>query len=97
MREGEYCRRLALGVGVHSIGLDAQAGLEQTLDHVDGFPYTGRNEMPEHRDVVVGHVPVGHRAHLAVAEVVAGQQIVVVEVVLGAVSRDGLAIPPVLG
>ena len=43
----------SLGVGMHGIGLDAQAGLEQTLYHVDGFPNAGRNETPERRDVVV--------------------------------------------
>ncbi|MDT4848704.1 hypothetical protein FQZ97_828020 [compost metagenome] len=93
----EHRGRLSLGVGIHRVGFHAEVGLEQSLDDVDRLPDARRNEVLEHRDVVVGHVPIGHRAHLAIAEVVAGQQVVVVEVELGAVRRHRLAVAPQLG
>jgi len=49
----------------------------------------------EHRDIVVGDVPVCNRAHFPVAEVIAGQQVVVVKVVLRAVGGHRLSIAPV--
>ena len=73
MSEGEYCGRLALGVGVDRIGLDAKADFEQSLYHIDRLPDAWRDEVLEHCNVVVGHVSVRHGPHLAIAEVVAGQ------------------------
>ena len=74
-----------------------QACLEQALDNVDSLPHAGRDEVSEYGDVVVCNMPVGHRALLAVAEVVAREKVIVVEVVLRAVSRHGLTVPPMLG
>ncbi|MCY1228153.1 hypothetical protein D9M72_404510 [compost metagenome] len=95
--KGEHRGRLSLGVGIHRIRFHAEVGLEQTLNYVDRLPDARRDEVLKHGDVVVGHVPISHRAHLAVAEVVAGQQVVVVEVELGAVGRHRLAVAPQLG
>ncbi len=50
--------------------------------------------MLEHSDVVVGHVPIGHGTHLAVAEVIAGQQVVIIEVELCAIRCHRFAISP---
>ncbi|SAL81664.1 hypothetical protein AWB67_05902 [Caballeronia terrestris] len=58
--------------------------------------HTPGGMMPEYGDIVVGNVPVRNRAHFPVTKVIAGQQIVVVEVVLRAVGRDRLAVAPVL-
>jgi hypothetical protein len=52
--------------------------------------------MPEHGDVVIGNVPIRDGAHFPVAEVIAGEQVVVVEIILGAIRSDCLAVSPVL-
>lgn len=51
--------------------------------------------MLEYHDIVAGDVPVGDRAHLFVPDVIAGQRIVVVEIVLCAFSRNRFAIASV--
>lgn len=43
-----------------------------------------RHKVSEHRDVVIGHVTVGDRAHLAVAKMIPGQETVLVEIKPGA-------------
>ena len=97
VREGEHRFRLAMGVRVHGIGLNAQACLHQALDNVDRFQYPWWYEVAKNRDVVVGDMPIGHGPHAPVPEMHAHQQILVVEVVLGAICRDLFAFAPQLG
>ncbi|RMN26079.1 hypothetical protein ALQ66_200107 [Pseudomonas savastanoi pv. glycinea] len=53
--------------------------------------------MLEHRNVIVGHMSIRHSHHLAIAEVVTGQQVVVIEVELGTVRSHRFAVAPQLG
>jgi hypothetical protein len=92
--KGKAHRRLALCVGAHSVGLDAELWLLQRVDDVNAFPKSRRHEMSEHRDVVIGDMPVSDRTHLAVAKMISGQQIVVVEIKLCPVSGDHGALTP---
>jgi hypothetical protein len=48
--------------------------LLQSFDYVDLFPYPEWNEMPEHRDIVIGDVPIGHCPHLAVTKMMSYQE-----------------------
>mmetsp|Transcript_53305 Transcript_53305/g.125288 ORF Transcript_53305/g.125288 Transcript_53305/m.125288 type:complete len:764 (-) Transcript_53305:163-2454(-) len=75
----------------------AETGFEQAFDDVDGLVEAWRYEVAEDCDVVVGDMTIGHRAHAAVAEVQADEQVLLVEVVLGAIGRDFLAVAPELG
>jgi len=50
--------------------------------------------MSKHRDVVIGDMPVSDRTHLAVAKMIPGQQIVVVEIKLCPVGSDHGALAP---
>ena len=95
MGKSEHRHRLPLRVGVYRVGLDAQpASLHQSLDHVNGLPNARRYKMAEHSDVVVGHMAVCDRSHLAIAKVIPGEQILIVKTVLRAVGRNCPAIAP---
>src|SRR6516165_1527737 len=77
-RESKHGRRLALRVGADRVGLDAEPRWLQRFNHVNAFPNPRWDEFPEYRDVVIGDVPVGHRAHFAVAEMLPYQKIVLI-------------------
>jgi hypothetical protein len=85
---------LPLGVRTNRIGLDAELGLHERVDDIDSFPDAGRNKVAEHRDIGIGHVAVGDRAHLPVAEVIARQQIVFEEIKLRSISPHHRAAAP---
>ncbi len=87
-REREDDRGLALRVRAHGVGLDGELRLLQCFDHVNALPEPRRHEVPEHGNVVVSHVPVSDRAHFAVAEMIAGQKIVLVKIKLRTISAD---------
>ncbi len=97
MRKAEHRQRLPLRVGVDGVRLDVGGVLQQAIDDVDRLPDTARDEVAEQRDVRIGHVVVGDAAVAAIADVVRGEQILVVEVVLGAVGGRALAIAPAFG
>ena len=97
MGKGEDRRRLSLRIGIHRVGLDAEVRLEQPLDHIDRLPDAWWDEVLEDCDVIVRHVPIGHGTHLAVAEVIPGQEVVVIEVELGAIRCHRLTVTPYLG
>ena len=98
MGEGKDGGRLPLRVGMHGVGLDTElAALQETFDDVNGLPDTRRNEVAEHSDVVVGHMPIGDGAHLSVPEMVPRQQVLLIEVVLRAVGRNRVTVASYLG
>ena len=66
IREGKDSCRLAMTVGMDRIRLNAQIGLHESVDDVDGFLHARRNEVSKVCDVVVGNVALSHRAYLAV-------------------------------
>ena len=68
----------------------------QAIENVDGLPGTTRNEMREQRDVGVADVILGHAAITSVANVTLRQQVVFVQVPLGAIGRSPLGIAPIM-
>lgn len=67
----------------------------QPVEDVDALIGAAPNEMAEQRDELVGHMVVADAAAPAIADMVLGQQVLLVKVPLGAVGRRVLARAPV--
>lgn len=86
--ESEDGGRLAVGVCVDTPRLQIRSIELQGVEDVDRLVMAASDEIAEQRDVVVGDVPVGDAAGLAVADMAFGEQIVLVGREMRAV-RDG--------
>src|SRR6516162_9824758 len=96
-RESKDGRRLALRVGADRVGWDAEPRWLQRFNHVNALPNPRWDEFPEYRDVVIGDVPVSHRAHFAVAEMLSYQKIVLIEIELRPIGAHHGAVAPRFG
>mgnify|MGYP001555713726 CR=1 FL=1 len=96
MREREDGRTLRVRIAVDHVRLDVRRVLDEPVEDVDGLMHAARDEVAEERDVLVRDVVVADAAITAVADVVFGQQILLVEVPLRAVGRHAAARAPEL-
>jgi hypothetical protein len=69
--------RLPLGIGVENVRLDVAFVLEQPVKDIDGLSDAARDEVAEERYVGVGYMVV---ADAAVADVVFGDEVLLVEI-----------------
>jgi hypothetical protein len=74
-----------LSIGVDFLGRGVAFLGKEILDDVDGLPHPTRNKPRKQRNIVVGDVMVGDPTVSAVADVVFGDQIIDVNIVLGAI------------
>lgn len=93
--QAEHRCALRVGVAMQCIGLDVRFVLDQAVENVDRFVHAAWNEMAEERDVHVGHMVIADAAVPAVADVVFGEQILLVHIPLGPVGRHALSRAPV--
>ena len=94
--EAEDRGGLPLGVGMDRVRLDVRPVLQQPIQDVDRLPHAARDEVAEQRHVGVRDVIVADAAVPAVADVVLGEQVLLVEVPLHAVRRGVLPRAPEL-
>ena len=85
---------LPLGIGMEGIGTNLRPVGQQAIENVDRFPDATGNEAAEQRDVGVGDVVIADPAPAAIAEMVFTEQILFVDVPLGAVGSGALARSP---
>ena len=77
--------RLSLRVGMKYVKLDVAIVLEKAIKDVDRLPNAARDEVTEDRYVVVGDMVVTDPAIAAVADVVLGEKVLLVQIPAGAV------------
>ena len=87
-------RALSLRIGMQGVGLDFGLIFEQTIQNINRFPYSARNEMAEERDVGIGDMVIPDPAITAVAKVIFREQILFIEIPLRAVGGSALARAP---
>jgi hypothetical protein len=92
--EPEDSGGLALGIRVQDIRLDIGGVLQEPVEDVHRLPHTAGDEVAEEGNIRVRDVVVGDPTIAAVPDRVLGQQILLVQVELGAVRSGGLAGPP---
>ena len=80
---------------MQNVGLYVRFVLGQAIENIDRLPSSTRDEMREQRDVVIADVIVGDTALTSVADVALRQQIVFVQVPLGAVGGGPFGIAPI--
>jgi hypothetical protein len=71
-QKGESISRSALGLSIpmYDIGLDIGSVLDQTIQDVDGFPDTARNEVREQRDIGIADMVVGNSTIASITDMV---------------------------
>ena len=74
-----------------SVRLDIALVLEQPIQDIDGLPDAAWNEMAEEGDVVVGHMVVADAAIAAVANMVLGDEVLLVQIPARSIGRGVLA------
>jgi hypothetical protein len=80
-------RILPLGIGVERVGLDVARILQQPIENGHSSPYTARDGVAGQSNVGVRHVTVANATTAAVADAILREQVLFVEIPLGAVRR----------
>ena len=76
---------------MQGVGLDLRLVLEQAIQNINCFPDPAWNEMTEERDVGIGDMVIPDPAIAAVTNVIFREQILFIEIPLGAVGGSALA------
>ena len=86
-----------MGITVNRIGLDIRFVVEQPIKKVKRLKDSAGNETAEERNVGVRDVIVANASVAAVADMVFSQEVVFIDVPLGAINRGTAARAPELG
>lgn|GEM_PF-4723590 len=94
-RQAINWRALCLSIAMQGVWLDIRRVLGESIQDIHCFPDATGNEMREQRDIRVADVVVGNATIAAVTDMTLRQQIIFVQIPLGAVCRRALCVAPI--
>src|SRR5712692_6571360 len=97
VREAKDRLRLALRLRMERVRTNLRAVFQEAVQDVDRFPDPTGNEAAEQGDVGVGDMIIADATPASVADVVFAQQILFIDIPLGAVRSGSLARAPQFG